>query len=136
MGQMHRNTFLNAPALLDATMRFRSRQNLYFAGQITGVEGYVGNLATGLIAALNLSRQLRWLSPWIPPQDTMIGALCHYVTHCPVKEFQPMKANLGILPPLQSQGQRQSAASQRPCQTRQRVDAECAGAAGRRTDRR
>ena len=102
MGQMHRNTFLNAPALLDATMRFRSRQNLYFAGQITGVEGYVGNLATGLIAALNLSRQLRWLSPWIPPQDTMIGALCHYVTHCPVKEFQPMKANLGILPPLQS----------------------------------
>ena len=61
MGQMHRNTFLNAPALLHATMQFRQNQNLYFAGQITGIEGYVGNTATGFIAALNMSRQLAWL---------------------------------------------------------------------------
>lgn len=100
MGQMHRNTFLNAPALLHATMRFRQNSNLYFAGQITGVEGYVGNTATGYIAALNLSRQLVGLREWAPPQETMLGALCHYVTNCPPKEFQPMKANLGILPPL------------------------------------
>ena len=100
MGQMHRNTFLNAPALLQDTMRFRGRENLYFAGQITGVEGYVGNLATGLVAALNLSRQLRGQAAWTPPPDTMIGALCHYATHCAVEDFQPMKANLGILPPL------------------------------------
>ena len=100
MGQMHRNTFLNAPALLHATMRFRSQAQLYFAGQITGVEGYVGNIATGFVAALNLSRQLRGLSEWIPPADTMLGALCHYVTHTDPKRFQPMKANLGILPPL------------------------------------
>ncbi len=100
MGQMHRNTFLNAPALLHATMRFREREQLYFAGQITGVEGYVGNIATGFVAALNLSRQLRGLSEWIPPADTMLGALCHYVTHADPKRFQPMKANLGILPPL------------------------------------
>lgn len=100
MGQMHRNTFLNAPALLHATMRFREREQLYFAGQITGVEGYVGNIATGFVAALNLSRQLRGLSDWIPPADTMLGALCHYVTHADPKRFQPMKANLGILPPL------------------------------------
>ena len=100
MGQMHRNTFLNAPALLRNTMRFRGQAQLYFAGQITGVEGYVGNIATGFAAALNLSRQLRGLSEWIPPVDTMLGALCHYVTHADPKRFQPMKANLGILPPL------------------------------------
>ena len=100
MGQMHRNTFLNAPALLRPTMEFRSRDKLYFAGQITGVEGYVGNIATGFVAALNLSRQLLGLPAWIPPPDTMLGALCHYVTHTDPKNFQPMKANLGILPPL------------------------------------
>ncbi len=100
MGQMHRNTFLNAPALLHPTMRFRSQAQLYFAGQITGVEGYVGNIATGVVAALNLSRQLGGLCEWIPPADTMLGALCHYVTHAEPKRFQPMKANLGILPPL------------------------------------
>lgn len=100
MGQMHRNTFLNAPALLRATMRFRGQDLLYFAGQITGVEGYVGNIATGVLAALNLSRQLRGRGAWIPPVDTMLGALSHYVTHTEPKRFQPMKANLGILPPL------------------------------------
>ena len=100
MGQMHRNTFLNAPALLEPTMRFRSQEQLYFAGQITGIEGYVGNVATGLVAALNLSRQLRGLTEWVPPADSMLGALCYYVTHTDAKHFQPMKANLGILPPL------------------------------------
>ena len=100
MGQMHRNTFLNAPALLHSTMRFREKEWLYFAGQITGVEGYVGNVATGFVAALNLSRQLRGQHAWIAPQETMLGALCHYVTHCAVGDFQPMKANLGILPAL------------------------------------
>lgn len=100
MGQMHRNTFLNAPALLRPTMQFRTHKLLYFGGQLTGVEGYVGNIATGWLAAVNLSRQLRGLPAWIPPVDTMLGALCHYVTHSPPDNFQPMKANLGILPPL------------------------------------
>lgn len=100
MGQMHRNTFLNAPTLLHPTMAFKSREMLYFGGQITGVEGYVGNVATGYLAALNLSRQLRGMSAWVPPRDTMLGALCHYVTQADPKRFQPMKANLGILPPL------------------------------------
>jgi len=100
MGQMHRNTFLNAPALLQNTMRFRAQNALYFAGQITGVEGYVGNIATGFVAAINLSRQLAGLNEWAPPADTMLGALCYYVTHTDPKHFQPMKANLGILPPL------------------------------------
>ena len=102
LGQMHRNTFVNAPALLDSTMRFRKREQLYFAGQITGVEGYVGNIATGLLAAVNLSRQLKGLRAWVPPAETMLGALCYYVTHTDPKRFQPMKANLGILPPLET----------------------------------
>lgn len=100
MGQMHRNTFLNAPALLRPTMQFHTRENLYFGGQLTGVEGYVGNIATGFVAAFNLSRRLKGLSAWIPPVDAMLGALCHYVTHSPPGGFQPMKANLGILPAL------------------------------------
>ena len=117
LGQMHRNTFLNAPALLEPTMRFREREWLYFAGQITGIEGYVGNLATGFVAALNLSRQLRGQAPWVPPRESMIGALCHYVTHCAVADFQPMKANLGILPPLphriKNKAQRKAAYAER-----------------------
>ncbi len=100
MGQMHRNTFVNAPTLLHPTMQFRTAPNLYFGGQITGVEGYVGNVATGLVAAINLSRKLNGLSEWVLPIDTMLGALCHYVTHSEPKHFQPMKANFGIIPPL------------------------------------
>ena len=100
MGQMHRNTFLNAPALLAPTMRYRDSESLYFAGQITGIEGYVGNIATGLVAALNLSRQLQAQPAWVPPPSTMVGALCHYVTQADPRRFQPMKANMGILPPL------------------------------------
>ncbi len=99
-GQMHRNTFINAPTLLHPTMQFRTQEKLYFGGQITGVEGYVGNVATGFMAALNLSRQLNGLSEWIPSQETMLGALCYYVTHTEPKDFQPMKANFGILPSL------------------------------------
>jgi methylenetetrahydrofolate--tRNA-(uracil-5-)-methyltransferase len=100
MGEMHRNTFINAPTLLQPTMQFRSRDTLYFAGQITGVEGYMGNIATGLVAAVNLARRLEGQSPWVLPPVTMLGALCHYVTHAEAKHFQPMKANFGILPEL------------------------------------
>lgn len=100
MGQMHRNTFINAPTLLLPTMQFRTRPDLYFGGQITGVEGYVGNVATGLVAAVNLARQFNGQPAWIPPRDTMLGALCHYVTHTDPADFQPMKANFGIIPDL------------------------------------
>lgn len=100
MGQMHRNTFINTPMLLHPTMEFRQRPGLYFAGQITGVEGYAGNIATGLVSAINMARHLEKLEPWIPPQTTMLGALCHYVTHAEPKYFQPMKANFGIMPEL------------------------------------
>jgi methylenetetrahydrofolate--tRNA-(uracil-5-)-methyltransferase len=97
-GMMHRNTFINAPALLNATMQFRARPNLFFAGQIVGVEGYVGNAATGWVAGLNAARVMRGEPPLTFPQETMIGALCHYVAQADPKGFQPMKANFGILP--------------------------------------
>jgi methylenetetrahydrofolate--tRNA-(uracil-5-)-methyltransferase len=101
LGQMHRNTFINAPTLLHPTMQFRQRNNLYFGGQITGVEGYVGNVATGLVAAINLAYQLDGKQRWIPPRETMLGSLCYYVTHTDPEDFQPMKANFGIVPDLE-----------------------------------
>ncbi len=100
MGQMHRNTFINSPTLLHPTLQFKTRADLFFAGQITGVEGYMGNVATGLVAALNLARTLEGQAGWVIPPTTMLGALCHYVTHAEPKHFQPMKANFGILPEL------------------------------------
>ncbi len=99
-GQMHRNTFINSPTLLSPTLAFKARADLFFAGQITGVEGYMGNVATGLVAALNLARTLQGKPAWTIPPTTMLGALCHYITHAEPKHFQPMKANFGILPEL------------------------------------
>ncbi len=102
-GQMHRNTFISSPVLLEPTLAFKRRADLFFAGQITGVEGYMGNVATGLVAALNMARTLNGQPTWIIPETTMLGALCHYITHAEVKHFQPMKANFGILPELDKQ---------------------------------
>ncbi len=100
-GQMHRNTFIASPGLLRETLQYRGRDDLFFAGQITGVEGYMGNIATGLLAGLNAARLLRGQPLLSLPSATMIGALCHYITHAPLEDFQPMKANFGILPPLE-----------------------------------
>lgn len=99
-GQMHRNTFLNAPRLLDPSLALRSDPSMFFAGQITGVEGYLGNVATGLLAGLNAGRVATGLAPVRLPEDTMLGALCHYISHADAAHFQPMKANLGLLPAL------------------------------------
>jgi methylenetetrahydrofolate--tRNA-(uracil-5-)-methyltransferase len=75
---------------------------LFFAGQITGVEGYIGNAATGLVAGLNAARLLLNRPLVVLPETTMLGALCHYITHAEPKDFQPMKANYGILPSLEN----------------------------------
>lgn len=99
-GQMHRNTFIYSPALLDATLQFRTRPDLFFAGQIIGVEGYMGNVASGLVAGLNLSRWLLGKPLLAFPLETMTGALLHYISHASPVDFQPMKAMFGILPPL------------------------------------
>lgn len=101
-GQMHRNTFIASPRLLEATLQFKSNSGLFFAGQITGVEGYMSNIATGLLAGINAVRFLENQPYFTPPRTTMIGALCNYIANSPVEHFQPMKANLGLLPPLEN----------------------------------
>ncbi len=111
-GQMHRNTFITAPLLLEPTLQLRARPDLFFAGQITGVEGYMGNIATGLLAGMNAARLLHGQELIALPVQTMLGALLHYITHADLKDFQPMKANFGILPALEqkAKGKRARAA--------------------------
>ena len=99
-GQMHRNTFVNSPKVLTSSLQHRTHKKLFFAGQITGVEGYLGNIATGLLAGVNAVRFSRGQDLITLPKTTMLGALCHYITHASPDHFQPMKANLGIMPAL------------------------------------
>lgn len=99
-GQMHRNTFISAPQLLLPTLQTKQNPELFLAGQITGVEGYAGNIATGLLAGVNAARLTNNESPITLPPEVIIGALCRYITESDLKSFQPMKANFGILPPL------------------------------------
>jgi methylenetetrahydrofolate--tRNA-(uracil-5-)-methyltransferase len=99
-GQMHRNTFVNSPELLEATLEVKRRRGLFLAGQITGVEGYLGNIATGILAGLNAVRAVRGVIRLELPRQTMLGALCHYISHADAGSFQPMKANFGLLPSL------------------------------------
>lgn len=99
-GQMHRNTFIFSPALLEPTLQARRRQDLFFAGQICSVEGYMGNIATGLLAGINVWRMVKGQELLILPKETMLGALCHYISHASAADFQPMKANFRLLPPL------------------------------------
>jgi methylenetetrahydrofolate--tRNA-(uracil-5-)-methyltransferase len=99
-GHMHRNTFINAPLLLEPSMAFRDRSGLFFAGQITGVEGYVGSVGSGWMAGVNAARFALGRVPLELPRETMLGALCHYVSRAEAESFQPMKANFGLMPPL------------------------------------
>jgi methylenetetrahydrofolate--tRNA-(uracil-5-)-methyltransferase len=97
-GQMHRNAFLAAPKLLDESLAFHQQPGLFVAGQLAGIEGYAGNIASGLVAGVNAARYIKGLPPLILPVTTMTGALIHYVTHASLKDFQPMKAMFGLLP--------------------------------------
>jgi methylenetetrahydrofolate--tRNA-(uracil-5-)-methyltransferase len=99
-GQMHRNTFIYSPAVLEPTLRTKFRGSLFFAGQMTGVEGYVGNIGTGLLAGWNIARLIKNKELVELPETTMLGALCRYITQASPIDFQPMKANFGILPPI------------------------------------
>ena len=101
LGQMHRNTYINSPTLLRPSMQFRYREDLFFAGQVTGTEGYIGSVASGLVAGINLARYLTGQPLITFPPTTMVGALCHYVCNAKPDGFQPMKANFGLLPPLE-----------------------------------
>ena len=100
-GVMHRNTFIDSPRLLNGDFSLRSNPLLFFGGQITGVEGYMESAASGLMAGINLARRLKGEETVVLPKDTMIGALSRYISDESVKNFQPMGANFGVLPPLE-----------------------------------
>jgi len=100
-GVMHRNTFINSPKLLKPTYQFRHRDTLLFAGQMTGVEGYVESAASGLIAGINAGRLARGLDPVVPPPETAHGSMARYITTADFRNFQPMNANFGLFPPLE-----------------------------------
>jgi len=97
-GFIHRNTFINSPRIMEPTLQMKNNPGLFFAGQITGVEGYIESASNGLVAGINAARVLRGESPLIFPKETMIGALIHYITTANPDTFQPMKANFGIIP--------------------------------------
>ena len=99
-GQMHKNTFIASPILLKKTLQYKKRSDLFFAGQISGMEGYSGSIATGLLAGINATRYLNHETLLELPLTSMTGALVHFITNSEMKDFQPMKANFGILPPL------------------------------------
>ena len=99
-GVMHRNTYLNSPKLLDRYYRLKSDERIIFAGQMTGVEGYVESCASGMLAALETAARLRGEAPWDLPRETAIGALALYISESTVGSFQPMNVNFGIISPL------------------------------------
>ena len=99
-GVMHRNTFINSPKQLDKNLSHKKNKKIFFAGQLTGVEGYMESAASGIVAGINAVKFLRGEQPLILPEFTMIGALLSYITDETVEKFQPMGANFGILPPL------------------------------------
>ncbi|GIO96308.1 MULTISPECIES: FADH(2)-oxidizing methylenetetrahydrofolate--tRNA-(uracil(54)-C(5))-methyltransferase TrmFO [Paenibacillus] len=100
-GVMHRNTFVNSPRLLEQTYQVKTRPNLYLAGQMTGVEGYVESAASGLIAGINAARAAQGQEGIVFPQESTIGSMAYYITHADPDNFQPMNANFGLLPSLE-----------------------------------
>lgn len=116
-GVMHRNTFIDSPRLLNADFSFRNRKNLFFAGQITGVEGYMESACSGIMAGINMARYLKGKETLVLPETSMTGALQRYISDESVKNFQPMGTNFGVLKPIEpkirDKQQRYAALSQR-----------------------
>lgn len=112
-GQVHRNTFINAPTLLRPTYQFRARDDLFFAGQLTGVEGYMESTGSGLLAGLNAVRLVRGQELLVLPRETVLGALAHHICTADPDHFQPMNANFGVLPPVEGTGKRMSKADKK-----------------------
>jgi methylenetetrahydrofolate--tRNA-(uracil-5-)-methyltransferase len=99
-GQIHRNTYINAPALLDATLQLRAHRNVFFAGQISGVEGYVESIATGLVAGMLAAAYAHGDEVRTVPRETAIGSLCHYISHADPRRYQPANIAFDLFPPL------------------------------------
>ena len=101
-GVMHRNSFINSPKLLNPNLSLKQNENIFFAGQLSGVEGYMESAASGIVAAINAVNKMQGKSAFVLPKISMIGALLDYITDSSVVNFQPMGANFGILPPLEN----------------------------------
>jgi methylenetetrahydrofolate--tRNA-(uracil-5-)-methyltransferase len=99
-GMIHRNTYINSPAILRPTFQTRKRESLFFAGQISGVEGYTESAASGIVAGINASRLARSEPTLAPPPTTALGALCRYISHAEAKSYQPTNVAFGLFPPL------------------------------------
>ncbi len=99
-GVMHRNSFIDAPRVLTERFNLKKEPRIFFAGQITGVEGYMESASSGIIAGINAARFIKGEKEFVPPEDTMLGAFCRYVSDESVKNYQPMGAAIGLLPPL------------------------------------
>jgi methylenetetrahydrofolate--tRNA-(uracil-5-)-methyltransferase len=112
-GIVHRNTYINGPTVLRPTWQVKSRDDLFFAGQISGVEGYVESAASGLIAGLNAAAVARGEAPRVPPRETAIGALAHYVSHADPRHYQPTNITFGIMPPPDAAGGRRGKADRK-----------------------
>jgi len=100
LGQIHRNTYINAPQTLLPTMAARKDPRIFFAGQLAGTEGYIENVASGLVAGLNAVQLFRGADPILFPEDSAIGSLCRYVS-TPQRDFAPMNIHFGLLPPME-----------------------------------
>ncbi|MEG2685266.1 MAG: FAD-dependent oxidoreductase, partial [Erysipelotrichaceae bacterium] len=113
-GVMHRNTYICAPKVLLATYQAKNRKDLFFAGQMSGVEGYVESAASGILAGLNMARIVKGNEPIVLPPTCVMGSMAHYITHTHPKYFQPMNANFGIMQLLKkvNKNERKSAFAQ------------------------
>jgi methylenetetrahydrofolate--tRNA-(uracil-5-)-methyltransferase len=100
LGSIHRNTYVEAPSVVLPTLEHVRQRNVLFAGQLTGVEGYVAAIATGLVAGINAARKVLGAQPFLPPSETLIGGLLRYVSGAPARRFQPMNPNFGLVPSL------------------------------------
>ena len=103
-GSVHRNTFIDSPRLLKGTLQLKHRLDLFFAGQITGVEGYMESTAMGLLAGINAHREVKGLPLVVPPRATAMGALVNYLLDSQTIPFQPMNINFGLFPPCHLKG--------------------------------
>lgn len=99
-GQIHRNTYINAPALLDSTLQLRANRRIFFAGQIAGIEGYVESIATGLLAGRMAVELATGTEPVAPPRATALGSLCHYISAADARDYQPANITFDLLPAL------------------------------------
>lgn len=120
-GVMHRNTFINSPELLRPTLQYKDRDDLLFAGQMTGVEGYIESAASGLVAGVNAAYLAKGENPVIFPEQTAHGSMCKYITSAVAKHFQPMNANFGLMPPLEERIRDKKVEKTKNCRTCLRI---------------